>query len=149
MFNYRIPEARQKSCIRFLPPKESVLWKDLHKQRSSTRSEMCIYLCISGRRNEPFNYLKSVCFRFDTEEGDSFWTDYTWGMVMELRHSCFFLFGHYLINIILQWRVWSWLRMNASYRLNTCKSRGNDIEACFDGRRPAHGWVTRIQPASD
>ncbi len=26
---------------------------------------------------------------------------------------------------ILQWRVWSWLRMNASYRLNTCKSRGN------------------------
>ena len=27
---------------------------------------------------------------------------------------------------ILQWRVWSWLRMNASYRLNTCKSRGND-----------------------
>ena len=25
----------------------------------------------------------------------------------------------------LQWRVWSWLRMNASYRLNTCKSRGS------------------------
>ena len=25
----------------------------------------------------------------------------------------------------LQWRVWSWLRMNASGRLNTCKSRGN------------------------
>ena len=24
----------------------------------------------------------------------------------------------------LQRRVWSWLRMNASYRLNTCKSRG-------------------------
>ena len=32
-----------------------------------------------------------------------------------------------LINDILQWRVWSWLRMNASYRLNTCKSRGNGI----------------------
>ena len=26
--------------------------------------------------------------------------------------------------IHLQWRVWSWLRMNASGRLNTCKSRG-------------------------
>ena len=25
----------------------------------------------------------------------------------------------------LQWRVWSWLRMNASGRLNTCKSRGS------------------------
>ena len=29
------------------------------------------------------------------------------------------------IEDILQWRVWSWLRMNASYRLNTCKSRAN------------------------
>ncbi len=27
-------------------------------------------------------------------------------------------------NIFLLWRVWSWLRMNASGRLNTCKSRG-------------------------
>ena len=31
---------------------------------------------------------------------------------------------------ILQWRVWSWLRMNASYRLNTCKSRGSGSLAC-------------------
>ena len=31
---------------------------------------------------------------------------------------------------ILQWRVWSWLRMNASYRLNTCKSRGSMVLAC-------------------
>ena len=50
-------------------------------------------------------------------------------------------------NDILQWRVWSWLRRNASYRLNTCKSRGNDERACSLRRRPAHGWVTRIQPA--
>ena len=27
----------------------------------------------------------------------------------------------------LQWRVWSWLRMNASGRLNTCKSRGSGV----------------------
>ena len=47
---------------------------------------------------------------------------------------------------ILQWRVWSWLRMNASYRLNTCKSRGITNEACFIWWRPAHGWVTRIRP---
>ncbi len=50
-------------------------------------------------------------------------------------------------NDILQWRVRSWLRMNASYRLNTCKWRGNGKKACFLGRRPANGWVTRIQPA--
>ena len=31
-------------------------------------------------------------------------------------------FWYYRYN--LQRRVWSWLRMNASYRLNTCKSRG-------------------------
>ena len=48
---------------------------------------------------------------------------------------------------ILQWRVWSWLRMNASYRLNTCKSRGSITKACFCWWRPAHGWVTRIQPS--
>ena len=49
--------------------------------------------------------------------------------------------------IFLQRRVWSWLRMNASDRPNTCKSRGIMIEACFDWWRPAHGWVTRMQPA--
>ena len=49
--------------------------------------------------------------------------------------------------IFLQWRVWSWLRMNASYRLNTCKSRGSMEVACNLWWRPAHGWVTRIQPS--
>ena len=44
-----------------------------------------------------------------------------------------------------QRRVWSWLRMNASDRLNTCKSRGSGgSNTC---RRPAHGWVTRMQLA--
>ena len=49
--------------------------------------------------------------------------------------------------IYLQRRVWSWLRMNASDRPNTCKSRGSGSKACFACRRPAHGWVTRMQPA--
>jgi len=43
----------------------------------------------------------------------------------------------------IQRRVWSWLRMNASGRLNTCKSRGISSNT----ERPAHGWVTRMQPA--
>ena len=50
-------------------------------------------------------------------------------------------------DIDLGWRVWSWLRMNASYRLNTCKSRGSIEVACYFRWRPANGWVTRIQPA--
>ena len=44
-----------------------------------------------------------------------------------------------------QRRVWSWLRMNASDRLNTCKSRGSG--GSDTRRRPAHGWVTRMQLA--
>ena len=46
-----------------------------------------------------------------------------------------------------QRRVWSWLRMNASDRLNTCKSRGSMICSNTDWWRPAHGWVTRMQLA--
>ena len=38
-------------------------------------------------------------------------------------------------------RVWSWLRLNAGGRPNTCKSNGNWREACFFCRRVADGWV--------
>ena len=42
------------------------------------------------------------------------------------------------------WRVWSWLRMNAGGRLNTCKSNGNSTSN--SSWRVAHGCVTRMQP---
>ena len=45
--------------------------------------------------------------------------------------------------INLLWRVWSWLRMNASGRLNTCKSYG--IRGSNTLVRVAHGCVTRMQ----
>ena len=44
-----------------------------------------------------------------------------------------------------QWRVWSWLRMNASGRLNTCKSRGSTGSNTW--WRPANGCGTRTQPS--
>ena len=50
-----------------------------------------------------------------------------------------------MIKQFKQRRVWSWLRMNASDRLNTCKSRGSMICSNTDWWRPAHGWVTRMQ----
>ena len=50
-----------------------------------------------------------------------------------------------MIKQFKQRRVWSWLRMNASDRLNTCKSRGST--GSNTGWRPAHGWVTRMQLA--
>ena len=51
--------------------------------------------------------------------------------------------GARIIKQFKQRRVWSWLRMNASDRLNTCKSRGST--GSNTGWRPAHGWVTRMQ----
>ena len=48
---------------------------------------------------------------------------------------------------IIQWRVWSWLRMNASGRLNTCKSRGSMRVSNNLWWRPAQGCVTREQLA--
>ena len=48
------------------------------------------------------------------------------GMVFPLLRWRVFVIAFFLYDF-LQWRVWSWLRMNASYRLNTCKSRGNGI----------------------
>ena len=44
---------------------------------------------------------------------------------------------------LLQWRVWSWLRMNASGRPNTCKSNGK--YSAMD-MRVTYGCVTRMQP---
>ena len=38
-------------------------------------------------------------------------------------------------------RVWSWLRLNAGGRPNTCKSNGNIGKACFFWWRVADGWV--------
>ena len=119
-----------------LKAQERVLWKDLHRQKSSTRSECWDLFRYSGKK-ETNRHRALVRFRKNqvldyNNLGDSFWTDY--------RHSRNRIYN------ILQWRVWSWLRMNASYRLNTCKSRGNKRKACFSCWRPAHGWVTRIQP---
>ena len=44
-------------------------------------------------------------------------------------------------NESLKWRVWSWLRLNAGGRPNTCKSNGNSRGACSFGWRVADGWV--------
>ena len=143
-------------------------FEKIYINREVVQEARHIAICVLGRRNEPINSS-------NVNEGFKEWSFYffclfvlllsiyfftiksrrfvlnrlfkVWGRRSKVYPFSFLLI--YLFKLILQWRVWSWLRMNASYRLNTCKSRGNDIEACFDGRRPAHGWVTRIQPASD
>ena len=100
------------------------------------------YIKWMGKRNEPINSLflllrhrlktikeqKKRCFLLDTFRisvlkqrllGEAF--GLTWYSLSLITH-------HLSPKHILQWRVWSWLRMNASYRLNTCKSRGNGIK---------------------
>ena len=114
--------------------RQSDSWTFETRQRNSTGSGGTVFV-PSGRDKlsvipfgmRRFHVFRSVLVRTDKSERVPF--------------------GKREATYILQWRVWSWLRMNASYRLNTCKSRGNDGRACPPRRRPAHGWVTRIQPA--
>ena len=142
---------KQYLCTRFPNEgsRERVLWK-IYIDRSSTRSDI-LFMSMLGIRNEP-----SICF----------FTWYNWIVVLSRDNDYFTrLLGANaepsLLELcwattkarkkyqryFLQWRVWSWLRMNASYRLNTCKSRGSRTIACYCCWRPAHGWVTRIQPS--
>ena len=62
----------------------------------------------------------------------------------EISNNTFEIRAKIYIQNFLQWRVWSWLRMNASGRPNTCKSRGITKVACYFWWRPAHGCVTRM-----
>ena len=74
--------------------------------------------------------IGKLIFRIDTVKEVWLWTTITDS-------------GARIIKQFKQRRVWSWLRMNASDRLNTCKSRGSG--GSNTRRRPAHGWVTRMQ----
>ena len=139
--------------------KERVLWK-IYIDRSSTRSE-CLYLLNRyrhlGIRNKPSIITKGN-WELDTKDSRSE-TEIKIRVIYKVprneRNESLLSIAEWrrkLVKILskiqfLQWRVWSWLRMNASYRLNTCKSRGIEKKACFLCRRPAHGWVTRIQPS--
>ena len=74
--------------------------------------------------------IGKLIFRIDTVKEVWLWTTITDS-------------GARIIKQFKQRRVWSWLRMNVSDRLNTCKSRGST--GSNTGWRPAHGWVTRMQ----
>ena len=104
-------------------------------------------------RAEVQNPLQNKTCSYSNIKDSVLWS--TWAA--KVFHSCkrvisnntFEIWAKDLTKHFIQWRVWSWLRMNASGRLNTCKSRGSGIEACFNCRRPAHGCVTRMQPTQN
>ena len=131
----RTNETSSKTRLRSVREgdKERVLWKDLHKTDKVVQEARMMKHSFLGRRKTN----RQVCL--------------TLGSNLEARsetdtNKCS-LSNKAAVKDLLQWRVWSWLRMNASYRLNTCKSRGSMLVACNQRWRPAHGWVTRIQPA--
>ena len=107
--------------------KKRVLWKTLYRQTRKNVVRGVAHCIIYNERNE--NKKPSIINIKTIEDRHP-----------ENRKTIF--------KDILQRRVWSWLRMNASYRLNTCKSRGSMLVACNQRWRPAHGWVTRIQPSA-
>ena len=135
-------------CIRFWEQrfsrakKERVLWKTyINREVVQEASYIIIYSVIRVKdTNRQFEKIESLLWASIIRE----WSKST----EQTRHRCVkFRFTPWRKEIFLQWRVWSWLRMNASYRLNTCKSRGSSFLACQGRWRPAHGWVTRIQPS--
>ena len=100
------------------------------------------YIKWMGKRNEPINSLSLLlrhrlkiikeqekrCFLLDTFRISVLKQRLLGGVFEGYWYSFSFITRHLSPTHILQWRVWSWLRMNTSYRLNTCKSRGNGIE---------------------
>ena len=89
--------------------KKRVLWKALYRQTRKNVVRGVTHYNIYNGWNETRN------------------RQLTWKKTIEDRHPDD---RKQFLKDILQRRVWSWLRMNASYRLNTCKSRGSMVLAC-------------------
>ena len=102
-------------------------WKDYIKQKlcSSTRSfrRTHILMYVSAGKGRKKRTIDSFIKRYFYKPNS--------------RNQVILLTDKQINWDTLQWRVWSWLRMNASYRLNTCKSRGS-VYRClhqYDGDR--------------
>ena len=124
------PETNWKKRVKRRKKRENFL-DDFWKEK--TKSD----LCTRFRNNGSDNLSK--------RERQVLWSDVrrkriTWGEVF-YRYA---LLVERLKIETLQWRVWSWLRMNASGRPNTCKSSGSRSSNTL--MRAAHGCVTRMQP---
>ena len=118
--NEKRPSDTPREALR-----RGVLWNAYIDRRSSTRSSVPIhYLYMQGRWVEETN--RSIHWR-------------QWCLLEPFLYPSFaqiqtgraLRFSRMVPgDTFLQWRVWSWLRMNASYRLNTCKSWGSMNLAC-------------------
>ena len=58
-----------------------------------------------------------------------------------------FIAKQFIERLNLNWRVWSWLRLNAGGRLNTCKSNGSRRKLAFlltSGGRVSNAWESGL-----
>ena len=74
-----------------------------------------------------FMYVSNLSYLFNWSKIRDVWF---WGLGLEI----------WMFHYDLNWRVWSWLRLNAGGRPNTCKSSANVSSEII---RAADGWVTR------
>ena len=122
----------QYFCIRFWGLR--LLWRikkefferDLHKQTEVVQERVLRPAARQKRKHSGYDTNRSIPDATECGVGQH------WRKRLEHRQFTFPELSHKETTEdknkeILQCRVWSWLRMNASYRLNTCKSRGSMI----------------------
>ena len=149
----------------------------LHPQLRDKGSETCEKHLEKGRKTRKTNFFRKnckkvlskfgslknlpyLCTTFGSEiESEGFWKRFFDLLVIFKRENVVFICQFPLMENevvrtltihynFLQWRVWSWLRMNASGRLNTCKSRGS-IKLCLHslvatGARVRNAYATYL-----
>ena len=98
-----------------------------------------------GNNSTYFRLLAGITNKVSQSENNSIWH-------VNFSVCSFWLWTTLKLNVSikhhLQWRVWSWLRMNASGRLNTCKSRGSSLVAIRElatGKRVRNTYATFLQ----
>ena len=125
--------SRPASCLKRI---RKEFFEKIYINRAVVQeASVWFYIRWMGKRNEPIN-SSSLFLRLASIIGNRRKVLFTWYFrisVLEQRQlgeapGLSGIHYHLCPTHILQWRVWSWLRMNAGYRLNTCKSRGNGIE---------------------
>ena len=126
--------SRPASCLKRI--RKEFFEKIYINREVVQEASVWFYVRWMGKRNEPINssslLLRPASITGNRRKGAFYLIleDERSGTEITRWEFCLVVFTaniKFSSTHILQWRVWSWLRMNAGYRLNTCKSRGNGI----------------------
>ena len=123
---------------------EKKFWKKSFKKvwKFENNAYLCSPVRKTGPRKRVNKFIEKTVLLYKKQVPRK--TIYREALILLKNYKC----QDKLRNIkIIQWRVWSWLRMNASGRLNTCKSRGSMgrrfVEVLMaTGARVRNAWAT-------